>query len=208
MTPPPTTDSRRSRGTKAFAPNHRPPCKRGRESNSLQKALAERSHKLSAVTSGPEGPPPRPLLVICNYLPLPNCQRTNERPRGTSGRLNPANRQQLSTLAGTALLAGSRCTPVECSGSRPYKLSSGGRWGDSNPRPSRCKRDALPLSYIPGSTATPFPDVGVLGFEPRTSALSELRSSQLSYTPPSCRPGKQKKPNRVGFGSIQPRFPG
>ncbi len=25
--------------------------------------------------------------------------------------------------------------------------------------------------------------VGVLGFEPRTSALSELRSSQLSYTP-------------------------
>ena len=27
------------------------------------------------------------------------------------------------------------------------------------------------------------PSVGVLGFEPRTSALSELRSSQLSYTP-------------------------
>jgi hypothetical protein len=26
-------------------------------------------------------------------------------------------------------------------------------------------------------------EVGVLGFEPRTSALSELRSSQLSYTP-------------------------
>lgn len=25
--------------------------------------------------------------------------------------------------------------------------------------------------------------MGVLGFEPRTSALSELRSSQLSYTP-------------------------
>ena len=31
------------------------------------------------------------------------------------------------------------------------------------------------LSYIP--------PVGVRGFEPRTSALSELRSSQLSYTP-------------------------
>ena len=31
------------------------------------------------------------------------------------------------------------------------------------------------LSYIPS--------VGVRGFEPRTSALSELRSSQLSYTP-------------------------
>ena len=38
------------------------------------------------------------------------------------------------------------------------------------------------LSYIPRS---PFARVavGVLGFEPRTSALSELRSSQLSYTP-------------------------
>src|SRR5262249_3934913 len=33
-------------------------------------------------------------------------------------------------------------------GSRP-----GWRWGDSNPRPSRCKRGALPLSYIPGSAA-------------------------------------------------------
>ena len=31
------------------------------------------------------------------------------------------------------------------------------------------------LSYIPS--------VGVRGFEPRTSALSELRSNQLSYTP-------------------------
>ena len=40
------------------------------------------------------------------------------------------------------------------------------------------------LSYIPqilGRLAT----MGVLGFEPRTSALSELRSSQLSYTPVS-----------------------
>ena len=29
--------------------------------------------------------------------------------------------------------------------------------------------------------------LGVLGFEPRTSALSELRSSQLSYTPAAAR---------------------
>lgn len=28
--------------------------------------------------------------------------------------------------------------------------------------------------------------MGVLGFEPRTSALSELRSNQLSYTPDVC----------------------
>jgi len=32
-------------------------------------------------------------------------------------------------------------------------------------------------------SATYLKGVGVLGFEPRTSALSELRSSQLSYTP-------------------------
>lgn len=40
--------------------------------------------------------------------------------------------------------------------------------------------------------------MGVLGFEPRTSALSELRSSQLSYTPEASR--QTKKPNRFRFG--------
>src|SRR5204862_2614223 len=44
--------------------------------------------------------------------------------------------------------------------------------------------------------------MGVLGFEPRTSALSELRSSQLSYTPVFW---EQKKPNRIRFGSIPKR---
>ena len=41
------------------------------------------------------------------------------------------------------------------------------------------------LSYIPAIRSKPASShrVGVLGFEPRTSALSELRSSQLSYTP-------------------------
>jgi hypothetical protein len=47
------------------------------------------------------------------------------------------------------------------------------------------------LSYIPSSEGSFLisdlrlltPELGVLGFEPRTSALSELRSSQLSYTP-------------------------
>jgi hypothetical protein len=45
------------------------------------------------------------------------------------------------------------------------------------------------LSYIPGAPGAyaaglaTSSNVGVLGFEPRTSALSELRSSQLSYTP-------------------------
>jgi hypothetical protein len=47
--------------------------------------------------------------------------------------------------------------------------------------------------------------VGVLGFEPRTSALSELRSSQLSYTPDLrnavTRHHQTKKPNHIRFGS-------
>jgi hypothetical protein len=39
------------------------------------------------------------------------------------------------------------------------------------------------LSYIPNRwIRIPFPCLRVLGFEPRTSALSELRSSHLSYT--------------------------
>ena len=54
------------------------------------------------------------------------------------------------------------------------------------------------LSYIPDPPARA---VGVLGFEPRTSALSELRSSQLSYTPFA---PETKKPNRMRFGPIQP----
>src|SRR6266436_2929448 len=37
--------------------------------------------------------------------------------------------------------------------------------------------------------------MGVLGFEPRTSALSELRSSQLSYTP--AKANKKAKPQSV-----------
>src|SRR5262245_50459163 len=39
--------------------------------------------------------------------------------------------------------------------------------------------------------------MGVLGFEPRTSALSELRSSQLSYTPAV--PIKEKSQTRLGL---------
>jgi hypothetical protein len=49
------------------------------------------------------------------------------------------------------------------------------------------------LSYIPLRLSKPRQSpVGVLGFEPRTSALSELRSSQLSYTPFFPRLSKQK----------------
>jgi hypothetical protein len=55
------------------------------------------------------------------------------------------------------------------------------------------------LSYIP--FALQRAKVGVLGFEPRTSALSELRSSQLSYTP--CASGN-KKAKPIRFGPIRP----
>ena len=68
------------------------------------------------------------------------------------------------------------------------------------------------LSYIPvwsyarGLTPLGSPDrlrVGVLGFEPRTSALSELRSSQLSYTPWSNRGWTNKKAKPKRFGSTR-----
>ena len=66
------------------------------------------------------------------------------------------------------------------------------------------------LSYVPGSPAPRPPvargqtQVRVLGFEPRTSALSELRSSQLSYTRRG--PRQTKKPNPQRFGSIRFRL--
>ena len=78
----------------------------------------------------------------------------------------------------------------------------------SNRQPQACKASALPVELRPrmkksearGSvplirvseagghgasdfSVSDFSEVGVRGLEPRTSALSELRSSQLSYTP-------------------------
>ena len=69
----------------------------------------------------------------------------------------------------------------------------------SNRQPLACKASALPIELRPRSTsgsqrrpeyrtASGRRRVGVLGFEPRTSALSELRSSQLSYTPKCTNP--------------------
>ena len=61
------------------------------------------------------------------------------------------------------------------------------------PDPLLAKQVLYQLSYAPSVSGLPPPrregdriptaDVGVPGFEPGTSALSELRSSQLSYTP-------------------------
>ena len=55
-----------------------------------------------------------------------------------------------------------------------------GEEGTRTPDLLLAKQALYQLSYSPDRIV--FPRVRVLGFEPRTSALSELRSSQLSYT--------------------------
>ena len=152
------------------------------------------------------------VLVIATFTACPNCQRTTGRPE--DGQHSPFSRLPADRESLHAFECGDprpdRAQPDSCRVS-PYTaigcitnlretisnrqrlsrnflffFSAVWRWGASTPRPSRCKRDALPLSYIPGPNC-PFTylSLRVLGFEPRTSALSELRSSQLSYTPSS-----------------------
>jgi hypothetical protein len=156
--------------------------------------------------------------VIATYTACPNCQRTAGRPEdGQHSPLSrlPADRESLhafecgdprpdraqpdhlcvSPYASIGYFVNLRDAVrnrQRLSRNFLFFFSAVWRWGDSNPRPSRCKRDALPLSYIPGLNC-PFCylSLRVLGFEPRTSALSELRSSQLSYT----RVSPTKKPN-------------
>src|SRR5262249_48690567 len=91
--------------------------------------------------------------------------------------------------------------------SRNTSLSRDGDDGDRT-RNLRLAKPALSqLSYIPArpgmasagelalAALVLLDAVGVLGFEPRTSALSELRSSQLSYTPADGAAMKRKKPD-------------
>ena len=63
------------------------------------------------------------------------------------------------------------------------------------------KQALYQLSYFPGIVRQP--RVRVLGFEPRTSALSELRSSQLSYTRDN-QPHQTQEPNRMVWLSPTP----
>ena len=56
------------------------------------------------------------------------------------------------------------------------------RRSGSNRQPLPCKGSALPVELRPLKFIH-FDGVGVRGLEPRTSALSELRSNHLSYTP-------------------------
>src|SRR5438309_10295180 len=58
----------------------------------------------------------------------------------------------------------------------------------SNPQPPACKAGALPIelrprTLQPGAHAPRLAKLGAHGLEPWTSALSGLRSSQLSYAP-------------------------
>jgi hypothetical protein len=55
--------------------------------------------------------------------------------------------------------------------------------GTRTPDPLLAKQVLYQLSYTPECDRPSIPLLGVPGFEPGTSALSELRSSQLSYTP-------------------------
>jgi hypothetical protein len=70
------------------------------------------------------------------------------------------------------------------------------RRSGSNRQPPACKAGALPVELRPRPK-----QVGALGFEPRTSALSGLRSSQLSYAPGAA--PSTRKPNLRWFGPIR-----
>ena len=86
--------------------------------------------------------------------------------------------------------------------SEPHRRLQHPKWRrpGSNRQPPPCKSGALPIELRPRkpawrqqcTIAKPMPthelqplrkQVGALGFEPRTSALSGLRSNQLSYAP-------------------------
>ena len=77
--------------------------------------------------------------------------------------------------------------------------------GTRTPDPLLAKQVLYQLSYTPECDRLPRPLLGVPGFEPGTSALSELRSSQLSYTPSSHQPLPDEHPKHKSqtgwFGS-------
>jgi hypothetical protein len=79
-------------------------------------------------------------------------------------------------------------------------------WPGSNRRPPGCKPGALPAELQPRGM------VGLSGFEPLTSRLSAVRSSQLSYRPVENRLRQTPRGNgtlvfreeRVAFGRVAP----
>ena len=117
------------------------------------------------------------------------------------------------------------CHPREAGQSLRFSVFIGSnewRRPGSNRQPPACKAGALPVELrppwavmssgwrpdrgrrSPERTASPQPaPVGTRGFEPRTSALSELRSNQLSYAPVETGAGILAHPRFA----VQPAFP-
>jgi len=132
-----------------------------------------------------------PTFIVRQLFPLPNCQRAN---------LATAFRR----LSALRLARSSRIRDSNAPARSQARINNIGKptrdleCGDDRDRTGnlRLAKPALSqLSYVPGSgdrgqEPNLLPPVswllamGILGFEPRTSALSELRSSQLSYIPP------------------------
>ena len=108
----------------------------------------------------------------------------------------------------STLSPATRRTQDNCPASLVTPVQSSGEEGSRTPDPLLAKQMLYQLSYFPVVPVSPVSHrVRVLGFEPRTSALSELRSSQLSYTrvrfipprQPNSTPPKQKtKPDGLG----------
>jgi hypothetical protein len=87
-----------------------------------------------------------------------------------------------------------------------YSIRRCGDEGSRTPDIVLAKHALYQLSYVPNlSGLARQPCVRVLGFEPRTSALSELRSSQLSYTRLlRFSPHETRRPNRFGLAPSDP----
>ena len=88
-----------------------------------------------------------------------------------------------------------------------YRVGRTGGEGTRTPDPLLAKQVLYQLSYTPVCDRLMDRSLlGVPGFEPGTSALSELRSSQLSYTPDSTVdhnhsvPHNKRKSQTVRFG--------
>ena len=80
---------------------------------------------------------------------------------------------------------GSNRQPPPCKGGAlPIELRPRGlKPGKSEPAKRGKRAGANPVPHLLSVSPIPLFRVGARGFEPRTSALSELRSNQLSYAP-------------------------
>jgi hypothetical protein len=137
------------------------------------------------------------LPVIVQRFAANSCQSCSCVPRAYIHKARSPGRQQFATFFPTFFVTLFRSfrQPSCCL----FLPAISGDEGSRTPDILLAKQALYQLSYVPdsvgcsGSRLAAKPQiasnlihrrrVGVLGFEPRTSALSELRSSQLSYTP-------------------------